>query len=251
MSHYIEKIPDDAVKINKAFDYIDKNGNVYGIEKRHNHPRSGFPFIKAQSTTHGYKYCGVSYEDGRRVNKRVHRLVAEAFIPNPNHFPIVTHKDNDKKNNCVENLKWGTIQENTKQAHTDGLLVNDKAWNDSQSIPVDQYDTATNKLIAEYGSVSDASNKTGIEKSTILFQCKSESAKIRKKTYFVFHNTGARHHDIVVAHDFETDCDIGRFANTRIAAEYFGVDNRTVSDHIIHGKPKWAKVNVWFERITI
>ncbi len=52
---------------------------------------------------------------------RIHRLVAQTFIPNPNNLPIVMHIDNDKSNNNVNNLKWGSISENTKQAFNDGL----------------------------------------------------------------------------------------------------------------------------------
>lgn len=53
---------------------------------------------------------------------RVHRLVAEAFIPNPLNLPVVMHLDNNKSNNNYLNLQWGTVSENTKQAFDDGLI---------------------------------------------------------------------------------------------------------------------------------
>lgn len=49
---------------------------------------------------------------GKKKSAQVHRLVAEAFLPNPNGFPIVNHKDEDRTNNCVSNLEWCTQQHN-------------------------------------------------------------------------------------------------------------------------------------------
>lgn len=54
-----------------------------------------------------------------KINKkdcyiRGHRLIALAWIPNPENFPVVNHKDNTKANNCVNNLEWCTVQYNTQ-----------------------------------------------------------------------------------------------------------------------------------------
>jgi hypothetical protein len=97
-------------------------------------------------------------------------LVAEVYIPNPMNLPIVMHLDNNKRNNHYSNLKWGTVSENTRQAYKDGLAKNDLGWDDSQSIPVCQFDLQGN-LIKKYGSVSECSRETGITKTGILYQC--------------------------------------------------------------------------------
>lgn len=251
MGKYIIELPKDAVRIKGALEYVDTQGNIYGVEHRKGNPNKGSLYIKAQSTIWGYKYCTISYENGTKKTKRVHRLVAEAFILNPDNLPIVMHKDNNKKNNCVDNLKWGTIKENTIQACKDGLATNDMGWEDSQSMPVDKYDAATNTFVCSYGSAREAERETGISRSTILLQCRNTDKKIRKPVYFVFHGAPPRKHDVIVAYDMETDAEIGRFANTRIAGEYFGVDANTVCAQIQKGKPKWAKANAWFDRITI
>lgn len=58
-------------------------------------------------------YLRVSFRvDGKKINKSVHRLVAETFIHNPNGFPMVNHKDCDRTNNNAENLEWCTSKYN-------------------------------------------------------------------------------------------------------------------------------------------
>lgn len=246
MANYISKLPEDATLIEGALDYIDPRGNVYGVETRRGNPHIGEYFVKTKQSNYGYWYCGIKYPGGN-ITKRVHRLVANTFIPNPDNLPIVMHIDNDKKNNNVENLKWGTISENTKQAFDDGLAKNDKSWEDSQSMPVDQYDSATNELIAEFGSVTEAARATNIHVSTIARQCRDKGDKLRKQTYFTFHGDGPREHKVVVAYDRGTDEEVKRFASAALAERYYGISD--VSGMIKRGKAKWSKVPVWFKRI--
>lgn len=63
--------------------------------------------------TFGYKQVSL-HKSGKQDTKTVHRLVAEAFLPNPNNLPYINHKDEDKTNNDVSNLEWCTHQYNTE-----------------------------------------------------------------------------------------------------------------------------------------
>ena len=82
--------------------------------------RVGADHDKALRMRDGYFIVDL-YEDGRRSTKRVNRLVAEAFIPNPDDKPEVNHKDGNKLNNNVGNLEWTTSKENCEHAWRTGL----------------------------------------------------------------------------------------------------------------------------------
>jgi hypothetical protein len=71
--------------------------------------------IKIQGDYNGYKKVRLS-KKSRQLTKQVHRLVAKAFIPNPENKPFVNHKDLNRSNNNVNNLEWVTHQENVNHA---------------------------------------------------------------------------------------------------------------------------------------
>ncbi len=68
--------------------------------------------LKPCDSKKGYKLLSLS-KNGKWCTKQVHRIVAQAFIPNPHNKPIVDHKDNDRTNNKVENLRWCSSEENS------------------------------------------------------------------------------------------------------------------------------------------
>lgn len=89
---------------------------------------------KAQYLRNGYptiKYKNKAY--------RVHRLVAEKYIPNPDNLPFVNHKDGNKVNNCVDNLEWCTQRQNVHHALRTGL-------HPLEEVPVEGVCPSTNKV---------------------------------------------------------------------------------------------------------
>jgi hypothetical protein len=77
-------------------------------------------FLALINHTNGYKQVNLS-KDGNIKKGYVHRLVAEAFIPNPENKPEINHIDGDKSNNNVSNLEWVTRKENVKHEFDTGL----------------------------------------------------------------------------------------------------------------------------------
>ena len=75
--------------------------------------------IKWLISRHGYYYCHL-WTNNRSRYIRMHRLLALAFIPNPNDYPLVRHLNDIKTDNRLENLAWGTMSENMKDSIKNG-----------------------------------------------------------------------------------------------------------------------------------
>lgn len=110
----------------------------------------------------GYYVVTLS-KDSVRKNYSVHRLVAEAFIPNPDNLPTVDHINRDRTDNCIENLRWADYK--LQQENCDRETQAKKL-----SKPVLQY-TLDMVFIKEYASVSEASRQTGISHAHITECC--------------------------------------------------------------------------------
>ena len=104
----------------------------------------------------------------------IHKLVAKAFLPNPNNYDEVNHKDGNTLNNHVDNLEWCTHKQNMEHASRMGSLSrghdNWKGKNNPKSKAVLQL-TKDGEFVKEWGSVNEIMRETGIPASTIFRVC--------------------------------------------------------------------------------
>ena len=110
------------------------------------------------------------------TRKSVHRLVAQAFIPNLENKPFINHKDGNKKNNCVDNLEWVTHSENVSHAYKIGLNNHKppvKIGKDNHtSKSVLQFDSNMN-FIKHWECIMSATKNLGIDNSSITKCCRN------------------------------------------------------------------------------
>lgn len=137
---------------------------------KHYSKRFGWNVLK--NTNKNGWYFNVTLRHGKSFARsvKIHRLVAEAFIPNPNNLKCVNHIDMNKQNNCVDNLEWCSHKENTKKAieQKPDIILNMVNYNKFvRPRHICQYSINGN-FICEYRSAQEASNKTGVCVRNIL-----------------------------------------------------------------------------------
>lgn len=115
--------------------------------------------LKNRSNNHGYPYVALPKGDGKPKNMLVHRLVATAFIPNPDNLAQVNHLDEDKTNNNVENLEWCTASQNMRHsAHQMSCKINQL--------------TLDGEFIRQWESSMQIERETGYDQGNIIKCCK-------------------------------------------------------------------------------
>lgn len=150
---------------------VSNLGNVKSL----NYRRSGKEKIikprkksKSNTTLNKYYYCVALYKDKKRKNFRVHHLVAEAFINNPNNYPVLNHLDKNPENNCVENLEWCTQKYNVQY---------------SVGKPIKCLDLKTNE-ITYYPSINEASKQLNTSAFAIWYNIYKSKSPYRNMYIF-------------------------------------------------------------------
>ena len=152
--------------------YVTDSGDVYSRKLCYN-PKGR---IKKLTPRHVPEYTMVTlFKKNVRHQKLVHRLVAEAFIPNPENKPQVNHINGEKDDNRVDNLEWSTRSENMQHAHKVLGFVPKGPWKGKYG--KDHFNShivqqiKDGKVIAEFYGGNEAERITGFNQGHISDCC--------------------------------------------------------------------------------
>lgn len=134
---------------------VSNQGNVRSLHKETKE-------LSIANSKRGYRVVSL-YKDGNATMKNVHRLVAQAFISNPENKPCINHKDFNRLNNYVENLEWCTYAENNLHSIEEG----------KKGKTVIQL-TKDGEFVQQFDSIIRAESHTGITSQNIGKVCKGE-----------------------------------------------------------------------------
>ena len=160
--------------INANYEVSDK-GNIKSV----NYRGTGKSAIRKQSISkNGYMRVILS-DNGKNKTYFVHRLVAAAFIPNPENLPEIDHIDGNRANNHADNLRWVTAKENCNNPITKsrlhkkiGVYMTGRLGGLHQRAKEIAMYSACGDLIKTFLSVKDAQRETGLNDSNIIKCCK-------------------------------------------------------------------------------
>lgn len=196
MGYTDQELESEVWKDIVGYEGIYQVSNLGRIKSYHVHGKQG-GLRTFREDKDGY-FVLFLHKDGKKAIKKVHRLVAIAFIPNPNNKPCVDHINTNKMDNRVSNLRWCTIKENSEnplsRAHLSMSRTGVKASAETKaklsaqrrgklnsmygrnhtdetkrkmSIPILQLDL-DNNIVNEFNGATDAYAKTGIHRQTIV-----------------------------------------------------------------------------------
>ena len=135
--------------------------------------------LKTVDDKHGYKTFRFT-QNGRQQSIKIHRLVAQVFIPNPENKPCVNHLDNNPANNHVDNLEWCTMQENTDWMIAQGRFERTEEWLNNLHVsqePIYKPVKGTNISTGEslYFNRLNAVKSMGFQPSCVCVCCKNKN----------------------------------------------------------------------------
>ena len=157
----------------RSLDRIVKRGDY--LQNRHQ------KILAQTQNKFGYLLAKLS-RNGRSRRYMIHRLVAEAFIPNPDNLPQVNHKDENKENNCVENLEWCTRLYNMRYGHCIEKIRNSHINNPKLSKSVAKCDLDGN-ILETYPSQAEAGRLNNLNGGKISLCCLGKKGRVTHGGY--------------------------------------------------------------------
>lgn len=162
----------------KGFEGIYEVSNLGRLKSFKKH-ENGYILSNKNSKGGYFSITLTDYKNNKTKHTRVHRLVAETFIPNPNNYPVVNHIDGNKQNNRVDNLEWCTVQHNVKHAlnHNPNMIKGMKKHNQYiKPKEICQY-SLEGYLMAIYPNAKLAQKVTGVCARNVLQVARKEEYK--------------------------------------------------------------------------
>lgn len=215
--------------------YITENGKCFNSITN--------KFLKGQENyKNGYISYNLTMPSGKMKRCYAHRLVAQAFIDNPEHKKEVNHIDGNKQNNCVDNLQWVSSAENKQHA----------IENELRKLKHVFCFTKDKILVAEYKSIQDAAYAAKISASLICQQLNKEIKSLCGGFFWsyekqldetvIYKNTGKAKQ----VNQYDKDGKyIMTYPSTGIAAKALGLKSSSHISECCRGKIKTYKGYIW------
>lgn len=169
---YGDDLPVDEDYFDEQWKVCDENNLYYVSTHGRIWSAASQKFIKPKRLdNHGHVGVSLSY-GGKNKYRYLHRLMAKAFMPNPDNLPVVRHLDDDPKNNFLYNLEWGTQKDNHQDCVDNGNYRpftdedREKA-HEKQRTPITAIDISSGKRMHFKGQ-GEAARKLGLQQSNIF-----------------------------------------------------------------------------------
>lgn len=149
--------------------YVNRYNNKYSItEEGKIWSNSTNQFLKTKINKLGYEEIRLGLGRKNKGTHTIHRLVAETYLPNPNNYREVNHKNGIKTDNRLENLEWTTRSENMKHAIRTGLKVLKRDLeHPAAKLSLEQIKQIVPKIDGRYGTLSRIAREYGVSVSLL------------------------------------------------------------------------------------